>query len=51
MGKGEALAEATIDRQLRVQEETRKKQPEMRHMTMISPGGIVGAVLFREVGK
>lgn len=51
MGKGEALAEATITWQLRVQGEKLKEQPEMRHMTMISPGEIVGAGLFREVGK
>ncbi len=49
MGKGEVLAEATSTRQQGVQGETLEKQPKMRHMTLIPPVGVIGAV--REVGK
>ncbi len=49
VGKGEVLAEATSTRQQGVQGETLEKQPKMRHMTLIPPGGVIGAV--REVGK
>lgn len=46
MGKGEVLAEATGTQQQGVQGEALKKQLKMRHMTMISLGGVIGAGLF-----
>lgn len=63
MVKGDVLAEATReDTQQGVEGEVLKKQLKMRHMTMISLGGVLGAGLFvgsgaggaravREVGK
>lgn len=59
MVKGEVLAE---DTRQGVEGEVLKKQLKMRHMTMISLGGVIGAGLFvgsgaggaravREVGK
>jgi len=44
-GKGGILAEA-VDTREGVQKETLKKELKMRHMTMISLGGVIGAGLF-----
>ncbi len=45
VGKGSVLAQATGTRSA-PQGETLKKELKMRHMTMISLGGVIGAGLF-----
>lgn len=46
MGRGRVLVETKSIQQQEVQGETLKKQLRMRHMTMISLGGVIGAGLF-----